>query len=243
MGIRIRNSLEHDYLNSMAKILIVEDDLDVAGMIEDWLVHHEKHVVEKVATGSDAADRLKFYHYDLIILDWELPDLSGIEILKRYRSADGLVPILMLTGKSAIDEKELGLDSGADDYLTKPFEGKELSARIRALLRRSSGRATNTLKAHDVLLDPVSRAVTKAGEPIDLLPKEFALLEFFLRHPDEVFSLEALLDRVWKSESDSSPDTVRTTIQRLRKKIDREGEPSLIGTIHRVGYHLVREKK
>lgn len=227
----------------MAKILIVEDDLDVAGMIEDWLVHQEKHVVEKVATGSDAADRLKFYHYDLIILDWELPDLSGIEILKRYRSADGMVPILMLTGKSAIDEKELGLDSGADDYLTKPFDGKELSARIRALLRRSSGRATNTLKAQDVVLDPVSRAVTKAGAPIELLPKEFALLEFFLRHPDEVFSLEALLDRVWKSESDSSPDTVRTTIQRLRKKIDREGEPSLIGTIHRVGYHLVREKK
>lgn len=237
------NSHEPNYRNSMAKILIVEDDLDVAGMIEDWLVHQEKHVVEKVATGSDAADRLKFYHYDLIVLDWELPDLSGIEILKRYRSADGMVPILMLTGKSAIDEKELGLDSGADDYLTKPFEGKELSARIRALLRRSSGRATNTLKAQDVLLDPVSRAVTKAGQPIELLPKEFALLEFFLRHPDEVFSLEALLDRVWKSESDSSPDTVRTTIQRLRKKIDREGEPSLIGTIHRVGYHLVPEKK
>lgn len=227
----------------MAKILIIEDDLDVAGMIEDWLVHQEKHVVEKVTTGCDAMDRLKFYFYDLIILDWELPDLSGIEILKRYRGSEGMVPVLMLTGKSAIDEKEMGLDSGADDYLTKPFDGKELSARIRALLRRSSGKATNILKAQDVTLDPVSHAVTKAGKLIELLPKEFALLEFFLRHPDEVFSLEALLDRVWKSESDSSPDTVRTTIQRLRKKIDQEGEPSMIGTIHRVGYQLLRDKK
>lgn len=227
----------------MAKILIVEDDLDVAGMIEDWLVHQEKHVVEKVATGNDAVDRLKFYYYDLIILDWELPDFTGIEILGNYRKSGGTVPVLMLTGKSAINEKEVGLDAGADDYLTKPFDGRELSARIRALLRRTVGKATNILIMKDLVLDPVSHAVTKAGEPIELLPKEFALLEFLLRHPDEVFSLEALLDRVWKSESDSSPDTVRTTIQRLRKKIDRDGEPSMIGTIHRVGYHLVGDKK
>jgi DNA-binding response OmpR family regulator len=226
----------------MAKILIVEDDLDVASMVEDWLTH-EKHVVETVSNGDDADDRLRFYHYDLVILDWELPDLPGIEVLRKYRATGGSTPILMLTGKSEIDDKEKGLDTGADDYLTKPFDGKELSARIRALLRRASGKATNVLSAHDLVLNPVSRAVTKAGQPIELLPKEFALLEFFLRHPEEVFSVEALLDRVWKSESDSGPDTVRVTLQRLRKKIDNPDDDSVIATIHRVGYQLKRESK
>ncbi|MBZ0184944.1 MAG: response regulator transcription factor [Candidatus Obscuribacterales bacterium] len=226
----------------MAKILIVEDDVDMVGMLEDWLLH-EHHVVEAVTRGEDACDRLKFYFYDLIILDWQLPDLSGLEVLKTYRAAGGLSPILMLTGKNAISDKEAGLDSGADDYLTKPFNAKELSARIRALLRRPTALASNQLVFEDIVLDPQAHKVFRNGEPVDLLPKEFALLEFFMRNPGQSFNTDALLDRVWKSESDTSADTVRVTLQRLRKRIDSKGEPSLIETRHRIGYKLRDKKK
>lgn len=221
----------------MAKILIIEDDGDVAGMVQDWL-EAEHHVVDWVSNGREGLDRLKFYPYELIILDWQLPDLTGIEILKGFRDLGGNAPVLMLTGMNTIANKEEGLDSGADDYLTKPFDLKELGARLRALLRRAASVPSKTFSKGDIMLDPVKRRVTKAGIELELLPKEFALLEFFLRHTDQVFSAEALLDRVWTSESESSPDTVRVTLQRLRKKIDNPGEDSIINTIHRVGYQI-----
>ena len=221
----------------MAKILIAEDDLDLAGMVEDWL-HREQYTVELVANGSDANDRLRFYSYDLVVLDWDMPKMTGIEVLKEFRSRGGTTPVIMLTGKDTLADKERGLDTGADDYLPKPFEPRELSARIRALIRRSTSQyqTSNILSVKDLSLDLVSHEVTRDGEKLGLLPKEFALLEFFMRHPNEVYSLEALLERIWISESDSSPDAVRTCIQRLRKKIDVEGKPSYINTKHRVGY-------
>lgn len=222
----------------MAKILIVEDDKDTSGMLDDWL-SLEHHVVECVYTGTDALDRLSFYFYDIVILDWTLPEMSGLEVLKAYRVKGGETPILMLTGRNTVVEKETGLDSGADDYLTKPFNAKELSARIRALLRRSSTQKRgSTVSINGLEIDPVAHTFKKDGELIELHPKEFALLEFFMRHPDQVFSTEALLDRVWSSDSESSPDTVRVTLQRLRKKIDEPDKPSVIETKHRVGYRL-----
>jgi DNA-binding response OmpR family regulator len=219
------------------KILLVEDEPDFSILIGEWL-RSDHHVVEVVESGEEATDRLKFYKYDIVILDWMLPGISGLDVCKNYRSAGGTTPILLLTAKKHVDEKEQGLDAGADDYLTKPFEMKELSARIRALLRRPSVFSGSILQVGFLCLEPTAFKVTRHGEEIPLLPKEFALLEFMMRHPNQVFSAEALLDRVWASDSEASPETIRTYIKRLRKKIDLEGQQSILSTVHGVGYKL-----
>lgn len=221
----------------VAKILLVEDDIELSQSIEDWLTD-EHHVVDVINSGAEVLNRLRFDQYDLLILDWQLPGMSGIEICKSFRGSGGNTPILMLTGKSEVSEKETGLDAGADDYLTKPFHPRELSARLRALLRRPKDFSQTVLKIGDIELDPASFSVTRDGEQVPLLPREFALLEFFMRHPDQVFSAEALLDRVWSADSEASPDTVRVHITKLRGKIDSPGKPSMIKTLHRLGYKL-----
>jgi two-component system response regulator MprA len=219
----------------MAKILVVDDDKDLAGMVEDALTF-DHHAVELVFTGSEARDMLRVYKYDAIVLDWDLPGMSGIDVCKELRNKGDLTPILMLTGKGEMDNKEQGLDAGADDYLTKPFQVRELKARMRALLRRASGSASNILTIRDIELDATSFRVTKAGKEIKLVQREFQLLEFFMRNPNKVFSAEAILDRVWASDSDASPEAFRTCLTRLRKKIDTDGADSLISTVHGVGY-------
>lgn len=225
----------------MAKILIVEDDKQLSELVVDWLTG-EKHTPEAVHDGLEGLERIKFYKYDVVILDWELPGMSGPQICTQFRHDGGTTPVLMLTGKKEIEDKATGLDAGADDYLTKPFHMLELSARIRALLRRASIDVSRTvLSAGHITLDPVSHKVTSKGSEIVLQPKEYALLEFLLRHPNQPFSAEALMDRVWSSESDASPDTVRLQIMRLRHKIDADGKESMVRTIHRVGYMLVPE--
>jgi Response regulators consisting of a CheY-like receiver domain and a winged-helix DNA-binding domain len=225
----------------MAKILIVEDDLAVCGVIESWLTF-ERHVVECAQTGEHALQLLAEFPYDAIILDWGLPDTSGIEVLREFRSKGGRTPVLLLTGKGSVREKEEGLDGGADDYLTKPFDVKELSARVRALLRRPSTYTTDVLTVGDLSLDQKTCEVTKGGEKLKLYPKDYALLEFFMRNPNVVFSSDALIDRVWKSDQGVASDTVRSTIKRLRKAIDTEGQPSPIENVHGVGY-LFRASK
>lgn len=222
----------------MAKILLVEDEEDISDLITAWL-KNDHHVVETAATGETAKDLLRVYTYDLLILDWMLPGISGVDVCKHFRDGGGITPVLMLTAKKHVDEKSAGLDAGADDYLTKPFELKELSARVRALLRRPVGFSGTVLQVGPIVMDTSTYKVTRAAEEIQLLPKEFALLEFFMRHPGQVFSAEALLDRVWASESEASPETIRTYIKRLRKKIDEEGKPSMVSTVHGVGYKLV----
>ena len=222
----------------MSKILIVEDDRQLSQLVVDWL-QGEGHTIDPIFKGPEGLERLKFYKYDVVILDWELPGLSGPEICQQYRSGGGATPILMLTGKKEIEEKETGLDAGADDYLTKPFHLKELSARLRALLRRPAAVNKTVLTAGGITLNPSSRQVFRGDEEINLQPKELALLEFLMRHPNQPFSSEAILDRVWSSESDAAPDTVRIQIMRLRHKIDTEGQESMIRTVHRVGYMLV----
>jgi two-component system, OmpR family, response regulator len=179
-----------------------------------------------------------FNQYDVIVLDWDLPGATGVEICTSFRAKGGNTPIIMLTGKSTLRDKEEGLDSGADDYLTKPFHIKELSARIRALLRRPLSVTGNTLKVGDITLCPISYKVTKAEQEVQLLPREFALLEFLMRHPGQVFGAEALLDRVWNSDSEASPDALRTCMKRLRKKIESPEGDSIIKTVHGVGYKL-----
>jgi DNA-binding response OmpR family regulator len=221
----------------MAKILLVEDDRDLANLVVN-ILSVERHTVEAVTDGSEALGRLKMFKYELVILDWMLPGLSGMDICTEFRARGGNTPILMLTNKSLPEEKERALDGGADDYLTKPFHHKELTARIRALLRRPQAVSAKVLQIGDVVLDPKTMKVFKNEEEIHLLPKEFSLLELFLRYPNQVFSGDALLDRVWASESSASVDTVRTYIKTLRKKIDSKEGTSLIRTVHGVGYCL-----
>lgn len=221
----------------MAKVLLVEDNRDLTTMISDWL-GHEHYQVEIAFNGTEGMEKLRHYAYDLIILDWDLPQKSGLDICREFRAGGKDTPILMLTGKGEIADRETGLDAGADDYLPKPFHMRELSARLRALLRRPAGLVPNVLKVRDLELNPNTFVVTKGGATLELLPREFALLEFFMRHPEQVFTPEALLDRVWNSESDSSPEALRTCLMRLRKKIDDSKDNSVIRTVHGVGYKL-----
>ena len=210
----------------MAKILVADDDVDLAEAIQNWL-DGEHHAVELVYDGQEALDRMRLYKYDLAILDWLMPGLPGVQVCGKYREGGGKMPILILTSRAQVEDKEHGLDSGADDYLTKPFELRELSARVRALLRRPPREVTgNVLKAGHLSLDRQTHEVKRGGEAINLLPKEFALLEFLMRYPNEVFSLETLLNRVWPSDSDSSPDTVRVHLTHLRNKLESKDRPS-----------------
>ncbi|MBY0550167.1 MAG: response regulator transcription factor [Candidatus Obscuribacterales bacterium] len=222
----------------MPKVLVIEDDAGLNRMIREWLVFSERHTVEYAENGSDGLDKLLCSDFDVIVLDWEMPGKSGIEVLKEYRSSGGKAPVLMLTGKGGIVDKEAGFDAGADDYLTKPFHMKELSARLRALIRRAGGTVSNVLQLRDISLDPGAFKVTRGGREIQLLPREFALLEFLMRHPDQVFSADTLLNRVWSSDSEATVDAITTCVKRIRKKMDSEGHPSIIKTVHGVGYKM-----
>jgi len=221
----------------LAKLLLIEDDAGLCRMIRDWLTI-EHHNVEVVGDGKEGLEKLQFYEYDIVILDWALPGMQGVDILKEFRDNGGVTPVLMLTGKDAVTDKEQGFDAGADDYLTKPFHMKELSARLRALLRRPQAYVGDVIEHGNLSLDRSNYAVVRNGEQIRLLPKEFALLEFLMRHPNQVFSADALLNRVWASESDATIDALTTCIKRLRKKVDVQGQQSIIRTIHGVGYKL-----
>ena len=222
----------------MAKILVVEDNHELTEMIKT-LLEFEHHQVETIQDGQEAAYALRINSFDMVILDWELPGKNGIDICHEFRSAGGATPVLILTGRREIEDKESGLDAGADDYLTKPFHPRELSARVRALLRRPKQTTDNILKIVDLELDPTKRTVKRADQNIDLLPKEFALLEFFLRHKESVFSFEALLERVWQSDTEATTEAVRSTLKRLRRKIDSDPEkPPLFNTVHGVGVIL-----
>lgn len=222
----------------MSKVLLVEDDSVLSEQVESWLTS-EHHVVELVVDGQEAIFRLKQYEYDVVVLDWGLPIVSGLEVLKEYRKMGGATPILMLTGKNEIVEKQEGLDSGADDYLTKPFDLREMSARIRALVRRPAKFTGTKLKVADLELDTAAHTATRGGLDLKLLPKEFALLELFMRNPNKVFSSEALLSQVWSSESESTLDSVYTFIKTLRRKVSPNNQSELIKTVSGVGYKLL----
>lgn len=221
----------------MTKILVVEDDKTLATTVSDWL-KYEHYLVEVVPSGQAALDRLGTSQYDVIVLDLALPGIGGIEVLRQYRARGGATPVLILTGKGELDEKEQGFEAGADDYLTKPCHLRELSARVKALLRRPKLVVGNTLKAGELELDPNAFKVMRNGVEVQLARMEFALLEFLMRHPGQVFSPEALLERVWQSESERSPESIRTLIKKLRKKIDAPDGESHIENVHGVGYRL-----
>lgn len=227
----------------MAKILLVDDD-EILLTSLGGLLEAEKYRVESVSDGLEALEYLKTYDYDLVILDWQLPGMEGIEVCRRYRAEGGRNFIIMLTGQDKSMHKEQGLDCGADDYLTKPFDSRELLARIRARLRRPSEFLDDVLKCGPLSCNVKARAVSiisKDGQmrSLKLLPSEYALLEFLMRHPNEVFSPEVLLNRVWTADDDVSVDAVYVCLTRLRKKLDDKEGLQFIHNIHGVGYKLV----
>jgi OmpR-family two-component system manganese-sensing response regulator len=223
----------------MAKILLIEDDPDICDNVKDFLETCDNHIVEVATDGTEGLNHLRFYPYDVIILDWDLPNRSGLELCNEFRKSGGNTPILFLTGKRQLMNKEAGFDAGADDYVTKPFQVRELAARIKALLRRPpSVFKADKLEYRHVRLDPASAIVTSNGEQVKLNAKEFLLLEFFLRHPGQLFTADALLDRVWKTETESTVEAITSTVKRIRKKIDIDGTDSIITTVHGLGYRL-----
>ena len=219
----------------MGKLLLVEDDELLAGELCQWL-QDEKHLVDFASTGKDALDHLRVSSYDLVILDWNLPDFTGLDLLQKLRAKGASTPVLMLTGMSSIENKVTGFENGADDYLTKPFHQKELFVRVKALLRRPAADIENVVCSGDLKINMNSYQVTKAGKVIRLSPREFNLLGVFLRHPNVTLSAEFILTRVWPTDSEATGDVVRKYVQKLRDKIDSAGVPSRIKTVHGTGY-------
>lgn len=204
----------------MARVLLADDSKEVLVMLSSWLRLEDQHTVDTASDGQQALDFVLTYGYDVIVLDWEMPKMQGIEVCRRAKQKSPSTPVLMLTGRDTVDDRVQGLDAGADDYLTKPFSAEELSARVRALLRRKAAPVAETLVSGALSLTPSARGVTANGQAINLSPTEFDLLEFFIRNSGSSFSPEVLLSRVWADADDATIATVRTTINRLRGKLE-----------------------
>ena len=217
------------------RILVIEDDPKVASFIQSGL-EQEHCAVDVLPDGSHAAEQARAIDYDAVVLDLMLPGRSGFQILREIRSRKPTLPVLVLTARDSVDDRVAGLDSGADDYMTKPFALAELSARLRALLRRGGPRE-NVLRVSDLQMDVLTRTVHRAGKPIDLKPKEYALLEYLMRHAGRPLPKSIIIEHVWDIHFDSVSNVVEVYINALRNKIDR-GQMPLIHTIRGVGYML-----
>ena len=220
----------------MARILLVEDEVELAETISLWL-KSEAHEVELAHDGQTAKELLRKWQFDLLVLDWMLPGLSGFELCTSYRASGGKAAIIMLTAKRSMNNKEEAFEAGVDDYLTKPFQLRELSARIKALLRRSKADSFQRSEYGDLLLDRDRHSFSRSGSEIHLLPKEFSIMELLLQTPGRVYSVEEIISHAW-AETDVVPETVRSNIKSLRKKIDSPGQSSYITNVHGIGYKL-----
>lgn len=221
------------------RILIVEDEHRIANTIKKGL-EQERYAVDVVYNGNDGFDLASSEEYDLIILDLMLPGMDGLTICKELRKKQIHVPILILTAKGQIQDKVEGLDSGADDYLTKPFSFEELLARIRALSRRPKSSIDATLTVKDLKLDPKLFLVERAGKTIQLSSKEFSLLEYLMRYAKKVLTKEQIISHVWDYDANILPNTVEVNIRNLRKKIDHpfKDKKPLIHTVRGFGYKI-----
>jgi two-component system copper resistance phosphate regulon response regulator CusR len=218
------------------RILVVEDDLKVASFIQSGL-QQEGHAVDVLHDGTDAGQQACAVDYDAVVLDLMLPGRSGFQVLRDIRARKAELPVMILTAKDSIDERVTGLDGGADDYMGKPFALAELSARLRALLRR--GRPNESrLHVADLEMDTIRRTVRRAGRPVELKPKEYALLEFLMRHSDRPVTRSLIIEHVWDIHFDSVSNVVEVHINALRNKIDRGFDRPLIHTLRGVGYIL-----
>jgi DNA-binding response OmpR family regulator len=219
------------------RILVVEDEQVLAQALVEAL-EGEFYAVDLAPDGQTASELADVNAYDLIVLDWTIPPPTGIELLRAWRGAGKDTPVLMLTARAGIGDRVDGLDTGADDFLAKPFSLAELLARVRSLLRRRAKPLQATLSAGDLEMDRAAHRVTVAGRPLDLSPKEFALLEYLLNRKDEVVSRAEISEHVWDDSFDSFGNVVDVTIHRLRKKIDGDNGAKLLHTLKGVGYVL-----
>jgi len=219
------------------RILVIEDEADIADFLMRGL-REEGFTVERAADGDEAWHCLETGSWDVVVLDWWLPGLDGLSLLRRYRQAGRTTPVLFLTARDAISDRVRGLDSGADDYLCKPFAFEELLARVRAMARREdrTGRQANPVMSYqDVRLDLATHRADRAGNRLDLTAKEQALLVLFLRHPGEVLSRTRIYEQVWDDRYDGLSNTLEVHVKELRRKLEVHG-PRLIHTLRGRGY-------
>ncbi|MBM2846404.1 MAG: DNA-binding response regulator [Bacteroidetes bacterium] len=222
------------------RILLVEDEKKVASFIQQGL-EEENYSVDVAHDGEKGLSMAESEQYDLLILDVMLPKKNGLELIKDFRARKGTTPALMLTAKSATDDKVAGLDSGADDYLTKPFAFAELLARVRSLLRRGAKEKSTVLAMADLELDTVTHKAKRAGRLIELTAKEYALLEYFLRNRERVLSRTLISEHIWDYNFDTGTNIIDVYVNHLRNKIDSGAEKKLIHTVRGVGYVIKEE--
>ena len=219
------------------RILLVEDEPDVARMLAKGL-REQSYAVDVADDGEVALYQAQINEYDLLILDVMLPRKDGLEVCRELRAAGSVVPVLMLTARDAVQDRIAGLDSGADDYLIKPFDFHELLARVRALLRRGHALKPSILEIADLVIDTRAHQVKRAGSIVSLTAKEYALLEYLVRRTDEVVTRAEIAEHVWDESFDPFSNLIEVYIQRLRRKIDDGQEPKLIRTLRGEGYLL-----
>jgi two-component system, OmpR family, response regulator len=222
------------------RVLVIEDHERMAELIERGL-RRERYAVDVASTGRAGFGMAATNDYEAVILDLMLPDTDGFEVVGRLRDRGRWMPILLLTARDAVDDRVRGLDAGADDYLTKPFAFAELLARLRALIRRDPAPRPAVLRAGDLRLDPASREVWRGERPIELTPKEFALLHLFMRRPGMVLTREVILDHAWDFGYDGESNVVDVYVRYLREKVDRPFGCRSIETVRGVGYRLRKE--
>ena len=219
------------------RILVVEDEKKVAQFIKQGL-EEEHYSVDVAHDGEKGLLMAESEQYDLLVIDVMLPKKSGLDLIRGFRAAQGTTPALMLTAKASTEDKVAGLDSGADDYLTKPFAFAELLARVRSLLRRGAKEKSTLLTVADLELDTVTHKAKRAGRTIELTAKEYALLEFFLRNKDRVLSRAIISEHIWDYNFDTGTNIIDVYINHLRNKVDSSADRKLIRTVRGVGYVL-----
>jgi two-component system OmpR family response regulator len=219
------------------RVLVVEDELRMAALLKRGL-QEDGYAVDVASTGRDAVWQATEFDYDAVLLDLMLPGLDGVEVCRRLRSAGRWVPVLMLTARDAVEDRVRGLDAGADDYLTKPFSFAELSARVRAMIRRGAVERPTELRVADLRLEPASRRAWRGEAELTLSAKEFALLELFLRHPDQVLTRTRILEHVWDFAYEGASNVVDQYVLYLRRKMDRPFRVEQLETVRGAGYRL-----
>lgn len=219
------------------RILLIEDEHRLSDVLKKGFVE-DGYAVDQAFDGEEGLMMAQDEPYDAVVLDWSLPKMEGVEVCRRLRDQGKNVPVIMLTAKNELEDKLSGLNAGADDYLTKPFAFAELKARVLALLRRSTQQVKPQLQVADLVLDPVTHEVMREGKALKLTPKEFAMLEYLLRHKGEVISRTQITEHVWDYNFDSMSNVVDVFVATLRKKVDGPFAKKLLHTVHGVGYKI-----